>query len=326
MLKTMPKIELHCHLDGSMSLLSTQNMLKEMGEDWTLEALKEALEAPFDCKSLAEYLKRFDLPIRLIQTRQGLKTAAKDLALAAAAENVKYLEVRFAPSFSTGEGLAIADILESVNSGLQEAEQEADIKSGILVCGMRNLDMDTNLKMLKEAAEFFGNGVVGCDLAGDEKAYPTRLFVEFFELAKSLEIPYTIHSGECGSVENIKVALELGAKRLGHGIAMAQSPELIAECAKKKIAVELCPTSNLQTKALTDFANYPIRTYLSKGVPISINTDNRTVSGTNSTKEFERVMNQFHLTEDELKSIYLQSVEASFATDDCKHELLKKWK
>ena len=139
-LKNMPKIELHCHLDGSMGLGITQKLLKDMGEDWTKEDLKEALEAPFDCDSLATYLKRFDLPIRLIQTKEGLYAVAKELALSAAEENVKYLEVRFAPTFSTSQGLSIGEIIESVNKGLIDAEQQADIKSGIIVCGMRHLN------------------------------------------------------------------------------------------------------------------------------------------------------------------------------------------
>lgn len=322
-IKIMPKIELHCHLDGSMNLEATKKLLIERGEEYSLEQLQELLQAPQDCESLAEYLKRFDLPLRCLQSKWGLRQSAKGVALDAAAEQVKYLEVRFAPSFSTAEGLSIREILESVQQGLQEAEQEVGIKTGIIVCGMRNLDMDTNLKMLKESAELFGAGVVACDLAGDEKAYPTEQFIEFFEMAKKIGMPFTIHSGECGSTENIKLALELGAKRLGHGIAMGRDLDLMRVCARLKVGVELCPTSNLQTKALTDFRDYPIRSFMAAGVPISINTDNRTVSGTTSTQEFIKVTNQFALTKDELGKIYMDSVEMSFATDDVKHELLK---
>lgn len=324
-IKTMPKIELHCHLDGSMNLKVTRKLLMDRGETYSLEQLQELLEAPKDCESLAEYLKRFDLPIRCIQTKEGLKQSAKAVALDAAEEQVKYLEVRFAPSFSTAEGLSICEILESVQQGLKEAEQEADIKTGIIVCGMRNLDMDTNLRMLKQCAELFGAGVVACDLAGDEKAYPTKDFIEFFQTAKKIGIPFTIHSGECGSTENIKVALELGAKRLGHGIAMGRDLDLMRACARLNVGVELCPTSNLQTKALTDFRDYPIRSFMAAGVPISVNTDNRTVSGTTSTREFEKVTRQFEFTKEELRKIYINSVEMSFATDEIKHELLKKW-
>ena len=196
-----------------------------------------------------------------------------------------------------------------------------EIRTGILVCGMRNLDMETNLFMLRQARELFGYGVVGCDLAGDEKAYPTKQFAEFFEQAKKYEMPFTIHSGECGSTENIKVAIQLGAKRLGHGIAMGRDVDLMKECAAKHIGVELCPTSNLQTKAVTDFREYPYPLMKNYGVPVSVNTDNRTVSDTNSTKEFERLNQQFALSDEEVDTIYTDSIDMIFGDDDCKHWL-----
>ena len=310
----IPKIDLHCHLDGSMELLSTQKMLRELGEDNSIEELKKRLCAPMDCQSLAQYLECFDLPIRCIQTREGLFSAARDLALDAAKENVKYLEVRFAPSFSTSQGLSICEIIESVQQGLLEARKMVEIRTGILVCGMRNLDMETNLSMLRQARELLGYGVVGCDLAGDEKAYPTKQFAEFFEQAKKYEMPFTIHSGECGSTENIKAAIQLGAKRLGHGIAMGHDVDLMKECAAKHIGVELCPTSNLQTKAVTDFREYPYPLMKNYGVPISINTDNR-------TKEFERLNQQFALSDEEVDTIYENSIDMIFGDDDCRQWL-----
>ena len=178
--KIMPKIELHCHLDGSMNLDVTKKLLKEIGESYSEEQLKELLQAPEDCPSLAEYLTRFDLPIRCIQTKEGLFASARGVALDAAAENVKYIEVRFAPTFSTNQGLSICEIINSVQAGLKSAVEETDIRTGIIVCGMRHLDMETNISMLKQARELYGAGVVACDLAGDEKAFPTKNFVEFF--------------------------------------------------------------------------------------------------------------------------------------------------
>lgn len=324
--QTMPKIELHCHLDGSMGLEITQTLLNQRGEQYTIEELRKRLEAPMDCKSLAEYLERFTLPIRCIQTKEGLCKAAWDLAKSAAAENVKYFEVRFAPSFSTEEGLSVCEVIESVEKGLKQAEAEADIRTGILVCGMRNLPMDINLSMLKQARELFGKGVVGCDLAGDEQAYPTAQFEEFFTLAKRLGIPFTIHSGECRSTENIRDAIAFGAKRLGHGIAMEKDEELIRLCAEKRIGVELCPTSNLQTKAVASMQQYPFRRFFDAGIPVSVNTDNRTVSGTSSTKEFSTLCHSCGLSKEEQKKIYQDSVEMSFADDEVKHALLQAWK
>lgn len=321
----MPKLDLHCHLDGSMELLSTQNILKSMGMEYSLQELEKELKAPKECNSLAEYLKSFDIPIKCIQTEEGLFTAAKELALSAAKENVKYLEVRFAPSFSTSEGLSIRQILESVEKGLEFAKNQSDIRTGIIVCGMRNLDNSVNLDMLKQARQMLGYGVVACDLAGDEKAYKTSLFYDFFELARKYDMPFTIHSGECGSVENIKTAIDYGAKRLGHGIAMEKDVNLMKLCADKKIGVELCPTSNLQTKAVKDFDEYPYDIMKKNGVMVSINTDNRTVSETTSTKEFERIVNKFNLSDEDLRKIYTDSVDMIFTDDDCKEYLLRKW-
>jgi len=325
-LKSMPKIELHCHLDGSMNLDVTKELLASIGETYSDEQLQDMLQAPEDCKSLADYLTRFDLPIRLIQTRDGLRKSAKAVALDAAAENVKYMEIRFAPVFSTKEGLSICEIIESVQEGLLEAEAQVDIKTGIIVCGMRHLDMDTNLSMLRQAAELYGAGVVACDLAGDEKAFPTKNHIAFFEEAKRLGIPFTIHSGETGSVENIRIALDLGAKRLGHGIAMGRDLNLIRECARCGVGVELCPSSNLQTKAVTSFNEYPLRSFMAAGIPISINTDNRMVSGTTNSREWQRVVERFDITEKEIEKIYCDSVEMSFATETIKHDLLMKGK
>lgn len=321
----MPKIELHCHLDGSMSVELTRRLLHEMGEDYTEEELRGALTAPMNCESLADYLKRFDLPLRCLQTKEGLKAAAEELALRAAKEQVKYLEVRFAPSFSTQQGLSVRDVIGSVNEGLKQAEQKRDIRTGIIVCAMRNLDTETNLAMLKEAREWLGVGVVGCDLAGDEKAYPTSNFADLFAMARKYEMPFTIHAGECGSTLDIQTAIEYGARRIGHGIAMGNKPELMKLCAEKKIGVELCPTSNLQTKAIQTMEQYPFTEFYEADIPMSINTDNRTVSDTTCTDEYMRLTDAGMFKEAMCPKIYMASIATSFADDAIKHEVWSKW-
>ena len=216
----MPKIELHCHLDGSVSLPLIQKLMQQEGkEPLGLEELREKLVAPMDCSSLAEYLEKFELPLGCLQTKEGLSAAAQDLALSAAKEQVKYLEVRFAPAFSMEQGLSVREILESVRDGLKKAEEKADILTGMIVCTMRNLETEKNIAMLKEAREFLGNGVVACDLAGDEKAYPTAAFADVFATAKKYGMPYTIHAGECGSREEIRTAIEHGNIFFGFQIA-----------------------------------------------------------------------------------------------------------
>lgn len=321
----IPKIELHCHLDGSMSVELTKRLLKEMGEEYSKEELESALTAPMNCGSLAEYLERFALPLRCLQTKRGLSAAAEDLALAAAKEHVAYIEVRFAPSFSTKQGLSIREVIESVESGLKKAREKTGILTGIIVCTMRGLDAETNARMLKEAREFLDAGVVGCDLAGDEKAYPLSNFRDVFAAAKRYELPFTIHAGECGSAENIREAVALGAKRIGHGIAMSGNEELKKLLADEKICVELCPTSNLQTKAVRNIAEYPFLEFYEAGVPLSVNTDNRTVSGTTCTDELMRLSDAGMLKEAMCEKIYMASLASVFAGDEVKQQLWNKW-
>lgn len=324
-MKQQPKIDLHCHLDGSLNVALVRRFLQEEGEEHACAELEAQMRAPADCPSLADYLARFALPIRCLQTRAHLCAAAETLAADAAAEGVVYLEVRFAPSFCTQGGLSVRDTIESVQEGLARAERAHDIRTGIIVCGMRHMPMETNLAMLRAARGQLGAGVVACDLAGDERAWPNALFGEFFALAKQLDMPCTIHSGECGSAENVRAAVEMGARRLGHGIAMAADPALMRLCAAKGIGAELCPTSNFQTKAATAWADYPLRAFLAAGVPVSLNTDNRTVSGTTSTREWALAVQHCALTEEEQAKIYRSSVEMAFAPDDVKQRLLQKW-
>ena len=223
------------------------------------------------------------------------------------------------------QGLSVKEIIESVNEGLKSAEAKRDIHTGILVCAMRNLDKETNLTMLKDAREFLGAGIVGCDLAGDEKAYPTSEFHELFEWARKNEMPFTIHSGECGSALNIRTAIEYGARRIGHGIAMKDDPELMKLCADKKIGVELCPTSNLQTKAIGSIEDYPFTKFYEAGIPMSINTDNRTVSDTTCTDEYMRLTEAGMFKEAMCQKIYMASLATSFADDSVKNEVFSRW-
>lgn len=193
----------------------------------------------------------------------------------------------------------------------------------MIVCTMRNLETEKNIAMLKEAREFLGNGVVACDLAGDEKAYPTAAFADVFATAKKYGMPYTIHAGECGNREEIRTAIELGTARIGHGIAMSGDEELKKEVAEKKIGVELCPTSNLQTKAVTDFTDYPFREFYDAGILLSINTDNRTVSDTSCTDEYMRLAEAGMFQEPMCEKIYMASLHSAFADDDTKQVLWK---
>jgi adenosine deaminase len=323
-IRQLPKTDLHCHLDGSMDLNTVSYLLKETGLIIHKDQLEKELKVSEDCQSLEEYLKRFDLPLRCLQTETGLKQAAFDLLKNAAAENVKYLEVRFAPMSSALKGLGCKQIIESVLSGIQAAEQQWDIKASVIVCAMRHYSEEMNAQMLYCAREFLGEGVCALDLAGDEGAFPTKGFRELFQLAKKLDMPFTIHSGECGSILNVEEAIALGAKRLGHGIALIKDSSLMKQCRDKRIGIELCPTSNFQTKAVTAWKDYPLRKFLMEGLLATVNTDNRTVSNTTVTKELIQLNENMGLTEEEIRKLLINSIEISFAGDDMKHSLISE--
>lgn len=312
----MPKIDLHCHLDGSMTPESIREIL---GRD----VAKEELQVTEDCKSLGEYLEKFDIPLECIQTTEGLKKSAKDFLLSLTADNIRYVEVRFAPQLSRHQGLNCTRVMESVLEGLEEAKKECKISYQVIACTMRHHDEETNMRMLKECREFLGEGLCAVDLAGDEGGFPTAGFRNVFAYAKKLDYPFTIHAGECGSVESVLEAVEMGAKRIGHGIAMRGNPAAMKLAAERRIGIELCPVSNYQTKAVKPGEIYPIREFAENGMLVTINTDNRTVSNTTIEKEMRFLNESFHITEEELKQYQQNAIEAAFCDASVKQELFK---
>jgi adenosine deaminase len=323
-IQKMPKIDLHCHLDGSLPIPTAKRILKDLGEEWEEDRLRERMGVPDDCPSLAAYLACFDLPIRCLQTGDALEMCARDMALKAAEENTVYLEVRFAPSTQLLKGLSVRTAIEAVERGLQRAREETGIMTGIIVCAMRHLPEETNLAMFRQAREMLGEGVLACDLAGDEASFPMKGFRTLFEEALRLGLPFTLHAGECGSRDNIREAIDLGASRIGHGTAAAGDPVLQKLAADRGIGFEQCPTSNVQTKILRGFEMSPVREFLKAGIPVSVGTDNRTVSRVSLTEEFSKLSALAGLTREEMERIYLSSVSMAFAGDDIKARLFRK--
>lgn len=318
------KIELHCHLDGSLNIDSVQELLKEQGNVYEREELREKLEVASECMSLTEYLEKFELPLRCLQTKEGLRRAAYELVRDVSKEGVRYIEARFAPMLSTERGLSCREVIASVVEGLKAGEREYGVFASAIVCAMRHHSLEQNMQMLTEAREFVGKGVCALDLAGDESAFPTSMFRQLFIQAKEWGIPFTIHSGECGSVDNIREAIELGAKRLGHGIALEKSPELRKLCKEKGIGIEMCPTSNLQTKAVEGLEQYPLEQFLNEGLLVSIHTDNRTVSGTTLSDEEALVIEQLHLPKEIIVKCTENAIQTAFASDKIKEQLMEE--
>jgi len=318
----LPKVDLHCHLDGSLSLQTIQKLADNMGKSLPEEkVLLKSLQVDDSCTDLSEYLQKFELPLSCLETKENFKAAAYQLMAEAAKENVIYQEIRFAPLLTRVSGLSSEDIIEAVISGIRQAEQDYDIRGNVILCCMRHFTSVQNRDTLKRAREFLGHGVCAIDLAGDEIHYPTKLYKDIFAEATRLEIPFTIHSGECGSVENVRAAIAFGAKRIGHGIALAKDKALMEDCAKKGIGIEMCPTSNLHTKAVLSLKDYPIKKFMDKGIRATVNTDNRSVSNTTLSHEFAVLCEYFDL---DIRKITENAIEVSFADDTVKQWMLKK--
>ncbi|THF75132.1 adenosine deaminase [Cohnella fermenti] len=325
LLKQLPKVDLHLHLDGSIRPGTILELAAEAGTalpatDAT--GLLPHMQADDECASLVEYLEKFNFVLPYLQSRASLRRAAYEIVENAAEDGCLYIEVRFAPMLHVHRGLSAADAIEGVIEGLREGEARHGIKARAIAICMRHQSAADNLEVVRTAASYLGQGLVAVDLAGDEANHPPARFREVFALARQLGIPFTIHAGEAAGAESIAEAIEgLGAIRIGHGVRLRENPALLELVRARGIPLELCPTSNLQTKAVAGWDDYPIRDYFDRGLRLTINTDNPTVSGTSMTRECEALAQRFRFTPGELASLMRNGIEVAFLPEGEKAEL-----
>ena len=312
----LPKVELHCHLDGS---LSQEFVEKRLGRP----VGKEELSVSDDCTSLAEYLEKFDLPGQCLRDEEGLEEAGYDVLRSMKQENVIYSEIRFAPLLSETEDMNCNKVIEAVLRGLERGKKDFGINFGLIVCAMRHHSEEMNWRMIRTAREYLESGVCAADLAGAEASYPMSEFKNLFQNTHEIGMPFTIHAGECGSVQNIIDSVEAGAGRIGHGIAMRGHSNLIKELAGKGIGIEMCPISNLQTKAVAGPEEYPIREFLNGGLKVTVNTDNRTVSGTTMTRELEFIQKMYEIRDEEIYLLMKNAADVAFTNDTIREKLYR---
>ncbi|WP_086349625.1 adenosine deaminase [Candidatus Enterococcus clewellii] len=325
----LPKIELHCHLDGSVSvetlLKISRNQSFSSQED--SEQLRKAVTAPKDCRNLKDYLTCFDVILTYLQTETALEMATLDVIAQAARDGISYIELRFAPTQHLEQGLSLTQVVTAVLKGLNAGEKRYGVKSNAILCGMRHDELEKIEAVVHLAKYFQKSGVVAFDLAGDEAAFPPREFEETLALANQLSIPLTLHAGECGCGKNVADSISLGAKRIGHGIALKDTPEYFDLLREKDVLLELCPTSNFQTKTVESLADYPFRQFLKEKIKVCINTDNRTVSNTTLVDEYMKLSEWYQLTYDEMEQLNHDAVDGAFISDEEKaalHQLLTK--
>ncbi len=296
---TWRKAELHCHLDGAVRV-STAEELGDFGRP-------PRMVAPDDCPSQAEYIGYFDDAIAVMQTQAALERIAHELCVDSAAENIDYLEVRWAPRLHLRGGLTVPQVIEAVLAGLAAGP----LRAVAIVCAMRQHSVEDNLALAREAGRFAGRGVVGFDLAGDEARYPAAPHRPAFEAARAAGLRLTCHAGEAGDPKGVEEALDLGIERLAHGVIGARDPRIVERIRSEGVVLDMCPTANWKCKAVPALAEHPLPRLVRAGVKCTISTDSRTVAGTTLSREFD-LAEHMGMTEAELRRCNETAYEARF--------------
>lgn len=328
-IKQLPKVELHCHLDGSIRPSTLKKIYENSSELLMLsdEELLKAVRAPEKCNNLTEYLSCFPLVTAILNTPKSLKIALMDAMEQASQENLIYQEIRFSPKHLSTSTFSMEDVVESLVKAKKELQPFYPVEVGLIACCMRGQLDSVNLEIVRLAKKYQKYGIVGIDLAGNELKYATKDYKNIFLKAESLGIPYTIHAGETGSVENIKDAIDFGAKRIGHGIALSKDKVLLEKIAKQNILLEMCPVCNIQTRASDSWKDYPVSLFKEFGVNYCFNTDNRTVSNTTITREFEEIdVHKYPVTREEVNATTLQAIDYLFVSNVKKKDLKERVK
>lgn len=313
-------IELHLHLDGSLRPETVWELAKEQGVELpvgTLEEVRQQMKVPEDCQTLEEYLKRFDLPLLVLQEDSALERVTFELTEDLAKAGLDYAEIRFAPQLSLQKGLTQDQVVQAAIRGAERGMKAyPGIRVGLILCCMRGDQNEAlNLETVEMVKKYLGRVVCAVDIAGAEGLFDTRLFKPVFDKVNEYGLPMTIHAGEAAGPDSIRTALSYGTRRIGHGVAAAQDEALIKELVRDGITLEVCVTSNFHTKVMNRLEDHPIRKLFDAGVRVTINSDNMTASDTNLVKEIQILKDVLGFTEEEIETMEQYGWEARFLKD-----------
>ena len=314
LLRRLPKVELHCHLDGSVRPATLLELGRDQGvamPGTTADEIREHMIVR-DAHNLEEYLARFDVTLSVMQTEAALERIAFELAVDAADEGVRYIEARYAPVLNIRGGLSLGAAVEAPLRGLERAEREKGIVGRLIICGLRAMSPDVSLELARLAVDYRKRGVVGFDLAGGEANHPASLHAKAFEHARCNDLACTCHAGEGDGAESVRQAVHVcGASRLGHATRLIEDESLTEYVNDRRIALEICLTSNVQTRATESYETHPLRRYFDRGLNVVLNTDNRLMSGVTLVDEYEHAA-RLGFGFDELATMALNGFESTF--------------
>jgi len=327
-LRELPKTDLHVHLDGSIRPRTLLELGAEHQVDLGLKTeaeVREATQLEGGARSLERYLRAFQYTLAVLQEESALERTAFELAIDAARENVRLIEVRYSPLLHREKGLGFAEIIPAVERGLRRAEAETGIIAGQILCGIRNMPPEKSLELAMATLEYRDMGVVAFDLAGAEKDYPAKKHKEAFYFIQNNNLNSTLHAGEAFGPASISQALHYcSAHRIGHGVRLGEDEALLNFVNDHRIPLEMCLTSNLDTGAVGDIRDHPFGKYLDLDLRVTLNTDNRLISDTTVTDELALATEAFDLGVEDIHTIVLNGFKSAFLPHERKSELVRE--
>lgn len=323
-IESLPKIELHCHLDCSMSY----ELLQKLRPGISHEDYLHYYAAPEKCEDLAHYLRCVDHSLELLHTKDALRLTVQDYFNQLKNENVIYAEIRYAPQLHLNNGLTTGEVIETVAEETQKQIEKTGIKASLIHCTLRHYTEEQSMLAVKNVEKYKDSTpVAGFDLAADEAGFPIDNHVKAFKYAEEKGIPVTAHAGEAVGPESVWETLKnFGTKRIGHGVRSIYDDKLVNYLAENNVHLEVCPSCNVQIDIFKEFKDHSIKDLYKRGVKVGINTDGRTLTGTTLNKEYQKLVETFGWTIDDLLQVNLNAVDAAFISDDEKDELKTKLK
>ena len=321
--KNLPKIELHLHLDCSLSY----DVVKKIDPMVDLNQYRSSFQAGQGCSSLKDYIKCADNAIELMQTKENLEFIVEDLFKQLYEDNVIYVEIRFAPLLHCEGELNAEKVVEIICNSASIQAKKYNIDYGLILCTLRHYSEEESLKTVKLVDQFSKNGVVGFDIAADEAGYPIDNHIKAFAYAKNNNLNITAHAGEAKGPESIWETInKLYAKRIGHGVRCLEDKKLVKFLSDNNYHLEICLTSNIMTNTFNSFVDHPINEIYDSSISLSINTDGRTISNTSLSKEYAIAHNELNWSVEKIIQSNLYAVEHSFTSNEIKEKLRKQLK
>jgi len=330
-IRSLPKIELHRHLEGSVRLSTLVDIARDYGiemPEYDVETLRPFVQMmPDEPRNSQHFLGKFQTLRQFYRSPEVIQRVTREIIADAAADNVKYLELRFTPrALSNIIACSYHEVVSWVCGASAEAAEAYDIEVRLILSMNRHESVEIGEEVLVAALDFCDQGVVAIDLAGNESGFSARPFRQVFERAREAGLGITIHAGEWGGAENVRDAIEhLGAQRVGHGVRLLEDDGLLPLVIERGVVLEVCPTSNVQSGVVPDFSAHPLPQLFRRNVLTTLNTDDPLVSNIALSDEIERAMTHMGLTLDEIKQLTLTAARAAFIAPSEREALVTKF-